>query len=158
MNGFFKIAAIVAGGAAVATGVIIARRKCDKKTTENVEKPVDAKPVSETTEYPYQETKYDPKFLAIWEKATEVAFNPEWHNGTGYFNNCVKDLLFKQQENCVWKFTDTSGRKAIVFNNDNAICVVFQRYSDRQDILVYNSSIKLEDNIDAMLEKALQFI
>ena len=76
---------------------------------------------------------------------TVLPFNPNWSNGTGYYSNAT------QGPNCVQlppgvcvKCTDLSGRKMIFVGTRFGTIVVFQRYSNRDNVVVHNAPHELK--------------
>lgn len=85
----------------------------------------------------------DPKNLAAFnlllnaERTTTVAFNPEWANGTGYFDNATRDASLPTDR--LLKAVEPNGRRLLLIPMAaGGHLVLFDRYSDRQDCLVYN--------------------
>lgn len=79
---------------------------------------------------------------SIWEKmkahGSEVPFDKEWKNGTGYF--CPEKLPVGVQYTS-FCFTDDYGRKAVVLwdSESKSRIVIFQRYTDGEnDVVTYN--------------------
>lgn len=72
---------------------------------------------------------------------TELIYNPEWENGTGYFDYLLKDdavrtqLKSCEQARCI----DPNGRRMIVTQTLAGLVVVFERYSDRKGTFVHQS-------------------
>ena len=80
------------------------------------------------------------EFTRLVDKAVKIEFNPEWANGTGYFNHAVrgpsapKDLDYKK----IYTFDTTDGRQGLIVPTPAGNVVVFNRYSDRREIIASN--------------------
>ena len=78
-------------------------------------------------------------FNKLFDEFHEVKYKEEWANGTGYLNGFVRDDEAFSNSNKV-KFYDGYGRRCIGIKKDNNIAVIFERYSDNDDVLVCNLS------------------
>lgn len=98
---------------------------------------------------------YPEQFQKLLSVATTIPFKKEWHNGTGYFNPICRDEEIPEG---LYSFTDNYGRLGLIHKyldpkaanvpegQKHLSCVtnvVFQRYSERKDVLVGNSSHSL---------------
>jgi hypothetical protein len=80
-------------------------------------------------------------FNGAFDSAEEISFNPEWANGTGYFDGAVRGPdAPKLQIGEIRRFADNKGRKALIISIGENLgnVVLFQRYSDDSDIYVAN--------------------
>lgn len=78
-------------------------------------------------------------FDQLLASATEVEFKPEYVNGTGYFDPLVR-VKFNQK---LSRMADNHGRPILIVAGDNdTSVVVFQRYSNRPDVLCTNHNLK----------------
>lgn len=69
----------------------------------------------------------------------EVPFNPDWANGTGYFDGLSRNTkLLKLENGQRVKAVDEHGRRLIIVGTRLGNCVVFERYSDNANIIVCN--------------------
>lgn len=70
----------------------------------------------------------------------EVPYNPEWGNGTGYFDGAVKDpaVAALLPVGAMGRCTDEYNRKMILIGTSAGTVVIFPRYSDDNQRLVYN--------------------
>lgn len=80
-------------------------------------------------------------FAAQFSKTKAVPFNPKWSNGTGYFDYAVlgKEAPLLEAGDTVCS-EDPKGRKIIIIGTLLGNAVIFQRYSNRNDIYVCNTS------------------
>jgi hypothetical protein len=76
---------------------------------------------------------------------TVIPFNPNWANGTGYFDNAVRG------KNCVHlppgvcaKSIAKDGRKMIFVGTRFGVVVMFQRYTDNADFFVHNAPTDID--------------
>jgi hypothetical protein len=85
-------------------------------------------------------TRVETKFNAI---AKELPYNPAWANGTGYFNNAISGpsavtLAIGEEA----KSVDEHGRKLLFFGTRLGPVCIFERHSDRKDVIVSNTGRK----------------
>jgi hypothetical protein len=92
-------------------------------------------------------TLFDNKFNSI---TSVVEFNPDWNNGTGYFDASVQLIENGEPEIAVSfkpgemaKSISPNNRKMIFVGTDLGTCVVFQRYSNDSGTLVTNQARSL---------------
>jgi len=82
-------------------------------------------------------------FNKAYAAAKPVPFNPVWNNGTGYFNGAVKGeaapKLAVGEVACSMTLSDEP-RKLIIIGTPVGNVVVFQRYSNRDDIYTVNTT------------------
>ena len=74
------------------------------------------------------------EFNMVHENATDVAFKPEWKNGTGYLDGSAYAELPEIQVGGTFRFTDDFNRRAVgikVVAGHNL--VIFERYSPSDD-------------------------
>lgn len=65
-----------------------------------------------------------------------IELTPDHQNGTGYFDGLSKDKTIGEPGE---RFTFTAkGRKGVVLCCASGNVVIFQRYSDREDVLCYH--------------------
>ncbi len=83
-------------------------------------------------------------------------FCSKWNNGTGYLNGAVSDPQFGTYPTGVWRFTTDNQRKGIIIKDDTGLYVVFQRYTDCNQQLVMNCSLRNSSDVTVkeLLEKA----
>ncbi len=62
-----------------------------------------------------------------------VPFDPEWANGTGYFDGAVSAPL-EGPEGTVYKTVDESGRRIVLVKGERGNDVVFERYADNEEV------------------------
>lgn len=81
---------------------------------------------------------FDRKFVAI---TAAIAFNPAWANGTDYYDNLPYDIDVIQNvmPGQLAKCCDDHGRRMIIIGTQLGPVVVFQRYSDGTDTVVFNA-------------------
>lgn len=84
--------------------------------------------------------------------ATPVPFNANWGNGTGYLNGAVNDMELNKRypAGTVLSSTCPGGRTILIVTTPVGNVVVFQRYSDRTDIIVSN----IPEGVRMMFEDA----
>lgn len=84
---------------------------------------------------------------------TDLFFNPEWHNGTGYFDALVKEDLSLPYGSMA-KFTDEMSRRGIVIGTRLGNVVVFERFNttdagpENNIAVVTNSPAQLNDFVE----------
>lgn len=80
-------------------------------------------------------------FAAQFSKTKAVPFNPKWSNGTGYFDYAVlgQEAPLLEAGDVVCS-EDPKGRKLIIIGTPLGNVVIFQRYSNRNDIYTANCS------------------
>ena len=85
-------------------------------------------------------------FNAIFAATKEIPFNPEWNNGTGYFDGAEMGpnapLLHGGE---VVRATDPKGRRILIMGTCLGNVVVFQHFSDRDDVFVWSSSLQMRN-------------
>lgn len=159
MSSFFKFAAIVVGATAVGATVatVVARRRCSATpATVPAAAPITSTAAPAAEAQKTQTGKYNPIFLSIWERARGIGFSSKWNNGTGYLDHAVTDVELKNYPTGVWKFTTDNQRKGIIIKDDTGLYVVFQRYTDCNQQLVMNCSLRNSSDVTVkeLLEKA----
>ncbi len=79
-------------------------------------------------------------FMEMFDKIeTAVDFNAAWNNGTDYFNGAVDgDDAPVVAAGAMVKSTSLKGRKILIIGTRFGNVVIFQRYSDRDDVFVSN--------------------
>jgi hypothetical protein len=92
-------------------------------------------------------TLFDNKFNSI---TSVVEFNPDWNNGTGYFDASVQligdgepEIAVVLEPGKMAKCISPNNRKMIFVGTPLGTCVVFQRYSGSSDVLVTNQARSL---------------
>lgn len=103
-------------------------------------------------------------FIKRFNSLTRIEYNPNWGNGTGYYDFAVSgqhapSLNVGQQ---VAALSD-NGRRIIITGTPVGNLVVFQRYSDRDDIITFNASrhfdsLKLNGNRRLTVSEVEMFI
>lgn len=80
-------------------------------------------------------------FMKRYNALPQITYNPLWGNGTGYFDFAVngKHAPKLKPGQQVSSMTDNN-RRMIITGTSLGNVVVFQRYPDRDDLLVYNAS------------------
>jgi hypothetical protein len=76
------------------------------------------------------------RFEALFNDATDMTFDPQWANGTGYFDHATKALV---EPGKVARSVDENGRKIVLFGTEIGALVVFERYSSPESRIVYNA-------------------
>lgn len=70
-----------------------------------------------------------------------IPFNPKWSNGTGYFDHAVEgDEAPVLAPGRIVKSATPGGRKILIVGTPIGNVVIFQRYDDRDDIYVMNTT------------------
>lgn len=90
------------------------------------------------------------KFEELYCSLREVAFDPKWKNGTGYFNGAVYADLDLQPGERVRAQCDESDRWIILIGTPLGNAVVFERYTPNTGspfVLVSNVPDELKDYI-----------
>jgi hypothetical protein len=87
---------------------------------------------------------FDNKFNSI---TTVIEFNPEWSNGTKYFDAAVEmkcngepEIAVSLKPGEMAKCTSQDGHKMIFVGTDLGTCVVFQRYRSTSHVLITNQA------------------
>lgn len=80
------------------------------------------------------------EFNKLLDRSTAIEFNPKWANGTGYFDGAVNgpdapQLDYKK----IYSFSDHHGRKGLIFPTRHGNVVVFNRYSNRREVIGMNA-------------------
>jgi hypothetical protein len=70
------------------------------------------------------------------EVQTEIPYNPKWENGTGYLDYIVKDEAPQVEIGAAVKCITPLGRKILIVGTRLGNVAVFQRYNNREDLLV----------------------
>lgn len=91
--------------------------------------------------------------------AQDVPFNPDWANGTGYFDHaCHEDF----GNGRLVRFEDQHGRKAIAVSAKGGSVVIFERFKGGEnDVFVVNvphrihGKIKLEKHYDGRMSSEM---
>lgn len=75
-------------------------------------------------------------FMTVFNKLPKVDYNPEWANGTGYFDGAVKAKIDR-----ICASTDTNGRQIIIVpqRDGDFNIVYFRRYGDSDLFIVHGS-------------------
>ena len=75
-------------------------------------------------------------FMTVFDKLPKVDYNPQWANGTGYFNGAADAKVDR-----VCASTDTNGRQIIIVpqRDGNFNIVYFRRYNDADLFIVHGS-------------------
>jgi hypothetical protein len=86
-------------------------------------------------------------FHHAFESAPDIEFNPKWANGTGYYDHAVKGpdapkLEIGEIRRCI--SAAPNNRKILLVGTFLGNVVVFQRYTDREDIIVSNMPDAIE--------------
>lgn len=86
-------------------------------------------------------------FREAFESAADIEFNPKWANGTGYYDHAVKGpnapkLEIGEIRRCV--STAPNNRKILLVGTFFGNVVVFQRFTDREDVIVSNMPYVIE--------------
>lgn len=79
------------------------------------------------------------------EITNAVAYNTEWENGTGYFDNAVYTVALNPGERA--KSTSTGGRRIIFIGTRFGTCVFFERYLAEEGA----SNIRVVSNVPGRL-------
>ncbi len=84
--------------------------------------------------------KAEDVFNIVASTAIPVEFNTNWSNGTGYLNGIVTDTTLSSLHpvGSVLGTTCPAGRAILIVPTAVGNVAVFQRYSDRTDVLVCN--------------------
>lgn len=92
-----------------------------------------------------------------WASMKNIAFNPEWHNGTGYFNNLTKAEFEGVAANEFVATSDENDRKIVIFVVQPGMNIVFfERYSS-DEVKKYKKYI-IQKNIHDSLGLNIQNI
>lgn len=85
-------------------------------------------------------------FEEVFNSFKTVKFDEKWKNGTGYLNGAVTmgdgPCLYVGE---VMSFIDDAGRKGFIIGTPRKNLVIFQRYSNRTDLWVMNSTKAVAD-------------
>ena len=83
----------------------------------------------------------------------EIAFNPAWHNGTGYFDNCAEGAKAPAVCNGTpVKCISDDGRKIIILGTIAGRVVVFQRHAQAPtSAIVLNVADDVKDHFDKLI-------
>lgn len=75
-------------------------------------------------------------FMTVFDKLPKVDYNPEWANGTGYFDGAVGAKVDR-----ICASTDTNGRQIIIVpqRDGDFNIVYFRRYNDGNLFIVHGS-------------------
>ena len=82
-------------------------------------------------------------FMTVFNKLPKIDYNPEWSNGTGYFNGAVAAKVDR-----ICASTDKCGRQIVIVpQRDGEFNIVyFRRYKDADLFVVHGSkTVYLED-------------
>lgn len=83
-------------------------------------------------------------FAAQFSKTKAVPFNPKWANGTGHFDQAViGEHAPMMVDGDIVCSEDPKGRKIIIIGTPLGNVVVFQRYSNRDNVYVANTSVTM---------------
>lgn len=76
----------------------------------------------------------------------EIEFKPTWGNGTGYFDGAVRDPQLREQVAVgeVVKTSDEYNRKILIVGTHKGLVVVFPRYNDTLDPIVFNMPYEIK--------------
>ena len=79
-------------------------------------------------------------FYHAWNDIdTVVEFKDDWKNGTGYLDGAMRDAtMISGPHGSVVKFIDNFGRRAIAIKTRFGNVVIFQRYTDRDQVFAMN--------------------
>jgi hypothetical protein len=88
-------------------------------------------------------------FFRVWDKTErEVPFNESWSNGTGYFDAAVAgEHAPKLGNGTMVRSVTPSGRKILIIGSRLGNIVVFQRYTNRTDVIVTNIPDDLREQL-----------
>lgn len=76
-------------------------------------------------------------FNSVHANATDITFNPEWKNGTGYLDGATTvDLSVGE----VRSFTDDNNRKGILIGSAVGTTAVFERYTNGDSGVLVNNT------------------
>jgi len=93
-------------------------------------------------------TLFDPEsierfavFMMLWRRAdTDIAFDPQWENGTGYFDHACSMVELKRGETA--RSQDEAGRKILLIGTSGGTIVIFKRYSNENNLALVSNSPK----------------
>jgi hypothetical protein len=96
--------------------------------------------------------KAEDMFIINAAVATPIEYKTEWNNGTGYMNGATSDMELNRQHpvGSVLCARCPQGRVVLIVTTPVGNAVVFQRYSDRTDVIVAN----IPEGIRIMYETA----
>ena len=84
-------------------------------------------------------------FTKAFDKAIAIDFNKDWSNGTGYFDHAVVgEHAPKVGNGKMVKAVTPTGRRILIVGTRIGNAVIFDRYSDRQDVFVHNMPTSLK--------------
>lgn len=88
-------------------------------------------------------------FTSAVARSEQLEYNPNWANGTGYFNQAVRGEHAPSLEPGTMKwFVDNIGRKAILVGTFFGNVVIFKRYrEDENKVYVMNVPFAVKDII-----------
>lgn len=75
-------------------------------------------------------------FETLHAALASIDYSEEWANGTGYLDGAVHEDLCLHGETVASETPD--GRKIIIHATKHGNVVLFQRYSDNANVIVYN--------------------
>lgn len=75
-------------------------------------------------------------FETVYTHATPVAYDPNWANGTGYFDRACDEYFGELEVSCT---TDEYGRKIILISKDENSLVIFERSTADKGLYVTNT-------------------
>lgn len=81
-------------------------------------------------------------FELAFQKLREIPYNPNWANGTGYFNGCVTDHTVREAA----RSTAPDGRRIIIvpIRAGDMNIVFFERYTNtKEHIIVHHPTYNL---------------
>jgi hypothetical protein len=84
-------------------------------------------------------------FARIYDEARKIEFNPNWNNGTGYMDHAVAGLnapLLANGEVIACVTPSPNDRKLVIVGTPLGNVVVFQRYTDREDIFAWCATMQ----------------
>ena len=70
-------------------------------------------------------------FNSLYAGADEIKFNPEWKNGTGYFDNITRADLVSRS-----RFIDDRNRRVVVIPTVDEIVVMNERFTDGENEII----------------------
>jgi len=94
------------------------------------------------------------RFNAAYEKAEQIAFNPKWSNGTGYFNHAVEGEHAPKLavgQIVASKVPAADNRRLIIVGTATGNAVMFERYTDSAQTLASNVPDELRSFISNRL-------
>lgn len=72
--------------------------------------------------------------VAVAKNVTALEYNPEWENGTGYFDGLSREPL---EHGKIYTSRDQHGRIIIAMATNQGNAVAFQRYGDNHNVVTW---------------------